>query len=201
MARPRKTGKQRYKDGSIVKAQREPIETEGDVLSVVRWQRERMGATARNYRDQRFDDPLGWMRLWAVEGNDASLGLSEQQYQALALYIKRRSLSRRAEGFGPEHIKAMNIGAVGGQSLSVPPSDDLVMRLRKAHSNDNAALMEYAGAGVDFVGLLEDLALGKWHAGYWRGQLGNVRMAGNVLARLYRVQDYEGGRNGEFARL
>lgn len=194
MARPRKTGKQRYKDGSIVKAQREPIETEGDVLSVVRWQRERMGATGENYRDQRFNCPLGWMRLWAIEARDNSAGISEQQYQALSLYIKRRSLARWAEGFGPEHPKAMNMDAIGGKSLSAPPDDQLVYKLRSDHNGDKAALLEHAEQGVSWVRMLNALARDEGSAAFWRGALGNVRMAGNVLARLYRVQDCEGAR-------
>jgi hypothetical protein len=180
--------KHRYPSGQIVEAETSPIkETVDQVLSLVKWQREKFGASAENYRDQKWSTPLGKLRLWAIEGKSDSFGLSERQYAAVVEYVRDRHLSRWAEGFGPEHPKSLSIGDLGGRSLSDGPDDETVYRLRSKHNSAKSALLEYAGRGVAWVKIMDDLATDRHTDSDWKPLIGEARSAANILVKHYRI--------------
>lgn len=177
----------RHPSGQIIDADTAPKkETMEQILSVAKWQRERLGATEDNYRAQEWGSNLGQMRAWAITSHSASEGLSRQQHSALETYIIDRHRARLAEGFPRDTTKAMAIDdtPMGGYSEE-RLSDDDVYRLRAIHNSARSALLQHAGAGTQWVKLVDMLARDENSPEYWRMMLGEVRSAANVLVRHY----------------
>lgn len=180
----------RYPSGQIIEAHTQPRkETAEQIMAVVRWQREKLGATAENYTAQEWVSPLGRMRAWAVVSGDACEGLSRPQHMALALYIKDRWRARWAQGFPQESPRSISMEMVAeGIALTEDPDDETVFKLRAAHNSAKSALLEFLERGNAWVRLLDGLALDQGDDLFWRAALGEVRSAANVLMRHYKIQ-------------
>lgn len=188
MNKPAISPKHRYPSGDHIIAQREPRrETPHEARSVVRAQREKLGATEKTYTDQKWESPLGLMRQWAVDARSISFGLSMEQHAALIEYVRGRHLARWAKGYGPEHPKSLGIDTIGGKSLAEDPDDETITRLTRAHNGARSAILEYQGRGVEWLKLLDKLARDEHGEAYWKPLLGEVRSAANILVRHYRL--------------
>lgn len=179
----------RYPCGKVHKDHAKPREeTAEQVLSLARWQREKLGATAETFRAQGWESPLGQMRLWAILA-DPGHGLSQHQHMALQRYIQERHLSRWAMGLGPEHPKSIAMEMVAqGLSLKDDPDEETVMKLRRNHNAAKSVLLQYQDRGVQWVSMLDKLARDEGDHPFWRAALGEVRGAANVLVRFYDIR-------------
>jgi len=183
--------KHRYPSGEIVKDQQEPKETEADKWGLALFQRSKLGATKDNFKDQRWGDPLGLMRLWATEAFNSSEGLSRVQFDAIKLYCAGRGRSHWAQGFEVRTPRCVGFDMVsyGGRPASFEPDEETIAELRSAHNAARSALLEYQGRGVAWLKLLDQLANSERDKPederHWRTMLGEVRSAANVLARHY----------------
>lgn len=194
--RPARVNVNRYPSGEIVKAEQKPRETEEQILGIAKWQRTRhLGATEQDYRDQKWSGPLGWMRQWAVQGKDDSLGLSALQYDALTIYIKERTRSYKAQGFKAPFPKSISMEMVASGFESGPSLDDEeIYKLRRVHNAAKSRLLEYPDGPV-WVRLIEKLCRDEGEGHEWLRDVGTIRQAANVLVHYYQLT----GRRGNLA--
>lgn len=179
----------RYPSGDRVEGERSARkETVEQVLSVARWQREKLGATQDNYRAHEWGSALGRMRAWAVIAKADSEGLSRQQYDALTSFVVARHRARSAMGYPSETTRSPSVEMVSfGLPSAVDVDEDAAVRLERAYNGAKSALLDYADRGAAWVALLERLARDECGDDFWRSALGEVRSAANVLVRYYKT--------------
>ncbi len=180
--KPRQNVNRYPHDGSIVRAERG--ETEAEVMATAMMQRLKAGATPDNFRAHEWECPLGQLRMRAKVANDDGEGLSAKQYDAIKRYILARHIYRASQGFPVEHPKSIAAELVSkGIDVSRAPEDDeTTMRKRAAYASARSALLADPSRGAGWCRLVDAMAT-DMHIG--RGELGELRMAANVLARHF----------------
>lgn len=175
---PKKKPGERYPSGDL-----KPAAAEKLALEVGKWQRMKMGATEANWRDQEWSSPLGQLRMRAKVANADAEGLSQEQYLALKRYVMARHRHRMAQGYPPESPKSIAGELVAGGGGSGPDMDDeAVYALRRDYNGARSALLEYAGRGVEYTNVCDDLARDDETA---INRLGVAREAANILRRWW----------------
>lgn len=179
--RKRKQGVQRYKDGSIVRAERG--ETEAQVMTTVMLQRIKIGANNDNWRAQEWESPLGRLRQAGKE--DDCIGISREQFDAVKEYVRLRHANNIAMGYPSDRPKCIAGDFVGGGGGIAPDMDEeVVAKRRRAFNDARSRLLEYQGRGVVWCRLLDALARDEEIP---LASVGEVRSAANVLANMWRL--------------
>lgn len=174
----------RYPGGQIAHADRG--ETEAQILSIAKWQREKLGASESNFRAHEWECPLGQLRMMDKCFPRQGQGISARQHDAIKRYILGRAIYRASQGFPVENPKSISAELVSrGIDLSrIDDDDETALRKRRDHNGARSALLSNPSNGCKWINLVDALARDE---PFNMRDIGDIRMAANELARHYGI--------------
>jgi hypothetical protein len=193
--RPPKAGVDRYQDGSIVRSQRSPEETEDQIQATVIAYRRKLGVPEKAIRDQRAECNFGRLCLTGV--------ITTAQYEAGRRYAEVMDRRSRLDGGkSPWPAPASLEGGAKGMEVDRLDPDmardaderkaieDRIASIRRAYADMYSVLADLEQS-VTYRGVINQMKSAIMFDHDIRfdiQKIGNVRSGLNVLMRLWQMR-------------